>query len=415
MATFKKDLQYYKFCLYGFLKNLRFFEPFLYLFFLEQGLTFFQIGTLVTIREITRNIFEIPTGILADTFGRRRTMIFSFISYLVSFAIFFFFNKYMIFVLAMVLFSFGDAFRSGTHKAMIFEYLSLKGWEDLKVYYYGHTRSWSQMGSAVSSLLAAILVFYSGAYRYIFAFTMVPYLLDLVLMLTYPKELEGKRRNLKFNEIGHSFKEVVYEIHKTFKMKKVFRILSNISIFSGYFRSIKDYLQPLIIGLALFLPTRELVESKQGGTFFIGLVYFFIFIFTSFSSRFSGRMNDRTDRPEKILNMSLVIGLFAGLLAGLFYFKTIFLTGLLSVIFFIGIFLVENFRKPIGVAVISDFTKKELLATVLFVESQIKGIFTALLAPIVGVIADRLGVGFALSLMSVFLLIAFPLVRLKKI
>ncbi len=32
--TFNKDLQFYKFCAYGFLKNLRFFEPFLMLFFL---------------------------------------------------------------------------------------------------------------------------------------------------------------------------------------------------------------------------------------------------------------------------------------------------------------------------------------------------------------------------------------------
>ena len=69
---FKKDLQFYKFSLYGFLKNLRFFEPFLYLFFLEKGLNFLQIGTLITIREITRNVLEIPAGVLADSFGRRR-------------------------------------------------------------------------------------------------------------------------------------------------------------------------------------------------------------------------------------------------------------------------------------------------------------------------------------------------------
>ena len=86
---FNKDLQYYKFCIYGFLKNLRFFEPFLILFFLEKGLSFFQIGTLYAIREITINILEIPTGIVADSLGRRRTMIFSFIAYIISFIIFY--------------------------------------------------------------------------------------------------------------------------------------------------------------------------------------------------------------------------------------------------------------------------------------------------------------------------------------
>ena len=57
--TFNKDLQFYKFCSYGFLKNLRFFEPFLMLFFIEKGLSYLQIGVLYSIREIGVNILEI--------------------------------------------------------------------------------------------------------------------------------------------------------------------------------------------------------------------------------------------------------------------------------------------------------------------------------------------------------------------
>ena len=73
-----KDRQYFKFSLYGFLKNLRFFDPFILLFFREMGLSFLQIGTLFSIREIATNVLEVPTGIVADAFGRRRAMIFSF-------------------------------------------------------------------------------------------------------------------------------------------------------------------------------------------------------------------------------------------------------------------------------------------------------------------------------------------------
>ena len=79
-SRFVKNLQYYKFCMYGFLKNLRFFEPFLILFFVEQGLSFLQIGTLYAIREIATNLLEIPTGIIADALGRRRTLIRSLIA-----------------------------------------------------------------------------------------------------------------------------------------------------------------------------------------------------------------------------------------------------------------------------------------------------------------------------------------------
>ena len=88
MARFSKDLQYYKFCSYGFLKNLRLFEPFLILFLLDRGLGFLQIGIVYTTREITRNVFEIPAGLAADVLGRKRTLVSSFFLYIISFLLY---------------------------------------------------------------------------------------------------------------------------------------------------------------------------------------------------------------------------------------------------------------------------------------------------------------------------------------
>ncbi|PKP55444.1 hypothetical protein CVT91_15700, partial [Candidatus Atribacteria bacterium HGW-Atribacteria-1] len=49
----KKNNQIRKFCLYGFLKNLRFFEPYLYIYLIQVvHLNLFQIGTLFSIRGI---------------------------------------------------------------------------------------------------------------------------------------------------------------------------------------------------------------------------------------------------------------------------------------------------------------------------------------------------------------------------
>jgi len=71
MSTIKKDKQYYKFCLYGFLKNLRFFDAFFILFLLDKNLSYTQIGSLYAVRELTVNIFEVPSGLIADTYGRK--------------------------------------------------------------------------------------------------------------------------------------------------------------------------------------------------------------------------------------------------------------------------------------------------------------------------------------------------------
>ena len=120
-----KNKQYFKFCSYGFLKNLRFFDAFLLLFFLESGITYTQIGILYAIKEIVINVSEIPSGILADTFGRKKSLIVAFLLYIFSFLIFYYFNTFYLFILAIILYGIGDAFRTGTHKGMIMDYLAI--------------------------------------------------------------------------------------------------------------------------------------------------------------------------------------------------------------------------------------------------------------------------------------------------
>ena len=77
-----------RFSLYGFLKNQQYYDPFIVLAFRQMGLSFFMIGLLIGFRAAATNMLEIPSGAVADLWGRRRAMILSFCAYIVSFAIF---------------------------------------------------------------------------------------------------------------------------------------------------------------------------------------------------------------------------------------------------------------------------------------------------------------------------------------
>ena len=396
------------------MKNLRFFEPFLYLFLLEKGLTYFQIGTLITIRELMRNLMEIPSGVLADGFGRRRTMILSFLSYIFSFVVFYLFSTYLAFVLAMLIYAFGDSFRTGTHKAMIFEYLNINGWTDKKVYYYGHTRSWSQIGSAISSLAAAILVFYSGNYQVIFLYSIVPYVLDLMLIISYPKALEGSGINRKDVSIGNTFGTLFKEFKHSFLNLKFAKTISNIASFSGYIRAVKDYLQPLIFMLVLSLPVSFAVSKERLSSLVIGGTYFVIYLLTSFASRNAGAIAGKLGNLSMALNKTLIFGLLVGAVSGLLYSTGSVLWSVLSVLLFISLFVIENIRRPVGVSYVAGLFDKNILATTLSVESQAKGIFAAILAPLMGFLADKIGIGQAMVLISVVVLVIFPLIRIRS-
>ena len=409
--TFDKDLQFYKFSLYGFLKNLRFFEPFLILFFAEKGILYLQIGTLYAVREISTNILEIPTGIVADSLGRRRTMVYSFISYILSFIIFYFSKSYFLFIIAMILFSFGEAFRTGTHKAMIFEYLKIKGWKEQKVYYYGNTRSWSQIGSALSSLIAAGIVLYSGSYKFIFLYSTIPYVLDLLLMISYPKELDGEIKKLEGKKIKQNFRKVLEEFIYSFKSINIFRAIGNLSVYGGFYKAAKDYIQPILRTFALSLPILLFLEDKQRSSIVIGIVYFIIFMLNSFASRESGNAADKFRNLYIPLNLTMIVGFSMGILSGVFYNLEL---AVVSIVLYIGIYFLENLRKPMGISYVTDMMKQDILATALSVESQASSLAAAIIALLLGFFADKYGVGSSLIIVSIILILTTPFYFAKK-
>ncbi len=407
----QKDLMYYKFSLYGFLKNLRFFDPFIILFFREMGMSFLNIGVLFSIREIATNILEIPTGVIADAYGRRKSMIASFSSYLISFAIFYFFPNFFLYAIAMVFFASGEAFRSGTHKAMILEYLRIKGMENIKVKYYGHTRSASQFGSAISSLIAIAIVFHADSYKPVFLISMIPYALDLMLMLTYPKYLDGElektegklteRMKIRFSTTLHNFKGM-------FTNKNALISLFNSSVFDGFFKSSKDYLQPILKSQALALPVLLSLANKQRVSIIVGMVYFVLYFLTSIASRNASVFVKKMKSITFAINITYITGGILLLIAGLATHKQIYWISSLS---FILLYIIQNIRRPMNVAYISDNISHKTMASGLSVESQLKTILMAILAPIIGYLADTFGVGIALTIVSIIFLSVYPFIK----
>jgi len=405
----KKDKQYYKFCLYGFLKNLRFFEPFLILYFLSKGLSFFEIGILYAIREIFINLFEIPSGIFADAFGRRKTLAFSFIVYIVAFIIFYLGHDLSLFAFAMIMYAFGDAIRTGINKAMIIDYLKRTDQLEYKVNYYGHTRSWSQIGSALSSLIGGVLIFYHQNLEIIFLFSIFPYLLDLFIVLSYPKYLDEDIG--KSNSHYENLRSIVSTFWDTIRNRELFKSLINVSIYSGYYKSIKDFIQPFLKSLIIQLPILLFLTEYEKVGLFIGIVYFLIFLNNSIASRKASQIAGYFSSSIKFLNYSLLIGVLFGLSSGLLME---FLPNVSVILIFAIILFIENSRKPSGIALITERSNEKVNASVISVSSQLASIFSAAFVIIIGYLADVLGVGFAIAIISFSILLLYPIIKLKK-
>jgi len=381
MNLLYRDKQFYKFSLYGFLKNLRFFEPFLILFFLEKGFSFFQIGILISIREISNYILEIPTGFIADIKGRKVSMLFSMVSYIFSFLLFFFSGKFFLMIIAMIIFALGEAFRTGTHKALILSYLRINNHLDKKTEYYGKTRAFSQFGSAINALIAAGLVFYTGKYSIIFLASIIPYILNFFNLLSYPNYLDSEI-------IKKTKREFLKDFISLFKKQESRSGIFNASIFDSFFKTSKEYLQPILVTMTLSIPLLKDYDIQTRSSVLIGIVYFFLFLLTSFASSNSEKVCSHFKSKEHFLNLSYLTGGIFLILIWIFLNLNV---EYLSVIIFILLYILYNLRRPVNVSYLSEKFPRELMASGLSLESQMRMIFISILAPLMGYLVDNFG------------------------
>ncbi len=386
----------FRFALYGFLKNQRYFDPFLILVFREKGLSFTLIGLLIAFREICINLMEIPTGAIADVVGRRRSMIFSHLAYIAAFMIFGASSEVWMLFAAMFFFSIGEAFRSGTHKAIIFNWLSLEGRDDEKTKVYGYTRSWSKLGSALSVVIAAALVFTLHKYSYVFYFCIIPYLGNIINFLGYPPELDGPRKD--HISIRQVFRVLLSAIRNSVRSGPLRRLFIESMGFGGCFTICKDYLQPVLSSAAVSLPMLLYLADRQRTAVLIGAVYLIQYLMDSYASRHAHVLADRAGCEQRVARWMwwMYGGGFAIIGAGVgmsFLGGSVIVSCALGVAAggFVAISVIQNFWRPILIGRFAAHANCDEMATVLSIESQGKSLFAAGIAPVLGLAVDLMG------------------------
>lgn len=408
-ATIKKDKQIWKFCFYGFFKNLKFFEPYLLIYLLGMGLNLFQIGVLLSIREGITYVFEVPSGIIADHYGKKKELLMCFIFYMVSFVFFFWGANLWVLSIGMVFFGLGEAFRSGTHKAMILSYLEHKGWFEHKGYVYGRTRSYSLLGSSISAFLSILLVLNLPALRWLFLICIIPYLLDFALIASYPGYLDEKQDTDR--TVKAFYRESVRQLKSVSQNKNLQKILFSSATYDGVFRAIKDYIQPILSTLLLAVGINSFMhlEGDQSLKVYLGIIYGVFYIFSSQASKNVYRLTKRLTSHRVYELFFDVLGLMLLILSFAVRHQIMWI----AVVMYFLMYLMKDARRPVFVDVCSDYMDKNQRATVLSIESQIRALLMVIMAPAFGWVADTFSMGDLFFGIGVALLLVNRMLILK--
>ncbi|MBK1883084.1 MFS transporter [Luteolibacter pohnpeiensis] len=377
-----------RFSLYGFLKNLRFFDAFLLLALRERGIDFLGIGGLIAVREVASHLSQIPSGALADAFGRRRCMVVSMACYVISYLALGLSAQSWLLVFAMVFYGTADAFRDGTHKTLIYTWLRQQGRENERTKIYGYTRSWSKMGSALSSLIAAVLVFITGNFSTVFLLSAIPAFLNLINLATYPASLDagiapGGGLKQAYRHLVDGFKEVI-------SRSSVRRLVMDSIAFEGGYPVVKDYLQIVVQASVIALPLGLSLSGEQRTAVFSGLSYAVLHFLASKASKSAHRFESSSGGVEPAIDRIFLLSIASMMILGLALVTGV---GWLAISIFIFLGILQNLWRPIHIGRFDRDGNESRAATTLSIESQASSLVAAIWAPLIGFFIDRLSQG----------------------
>jgi MFS family permease len=235
----------WRFCIYGAIKHLQLFEAYLLLILLEWDYNLFQIGILNSITYALTYIFEVPSGVIVDHFGKKNELL-CFVFYMISFVFYTFGkNSFTVLVFASVFYGLGEAFRSGTHKAMIMMWLDRQKLSKYKIFIYSRTRSFSNLGSALNAVLSIIIIVFLDNYALVFIISVVPFVADFLMVSTYPSYM-NETPNVKksFFAIMGDTCTALKDVAQT---KDKAKPLLSSSSFMAVFTTLKHYIQPIMV------------------------------------------------------------------------------------------------------------------------------------------------------------------------
>jgi hypothetical protein len=278
---------------------------------------------------------------------------------------------------------------------MIFDWLERQGRLEEKTAVYGRTRSWSKLGSAASVVIATGLVFSTEQYSSVFLYCVVPYVLAIVNFLGYPSYLDGPRQSER--DLRSILRTLFAAVSQSFRQRALRRLLLESMGYEGIFRASKDYIQPVIQTAALSLPfmlalgQRFDFAERQRVAIGVGAVYFVLHLLSSFASRGAGGFARRFGGEERAARLLWVTDLMIFLMmAGAIF------VGLspLVIMAFVLLAVFQNFWRPILVSRVASHAESAQTATVLSIESQVRSLFVAVVAPLLGWSIDLMTAGY---------------------
>ncbi len=195
------------------------------LFYIERGLTSSQYISFVGITFFIRLLFEIPFGIIADKYNKKRLLLISNLLFIISTITFIYAHNYITFIIAIITNAINNSLSSGITNSILYENLDNKDRYNKILFYNSFFYN-------ISYMLAMIIGGYIGqkfGLIYTYYITIIPFIIDFIVLLVLKIKNNINTANMESNIsiLKNGFKEV---INNSYLLKL---ILTSSILFSG--------------------------------------------------------------------------------------------------------------------------------------------------------------------------------------
>lgn len=353
----------YKNYVYTLLQNIDLTRGIWMIYLASKGMSLTQLGLLETIFHITSFTMEVPTGAVADIFGRKTSRIVGRIMSLISVIILLLANSFLWFSISFIFTALSYNLESGAGDALIYDSLKEIGEEETYMKVSGRKELFFQVAGVVSFFLGGYLA--TKSYNIAFLLTIVIAIITIAQSFTFKEPNVGRVKsvhsdeNIFINQLKTSLKIILS------KPKIGFLIIFT-QILMAFCTCIFYYLQ-------------NYLKGDGYSEAIIGIIY-------AVSSLGSALVSTQVHAIEKkikeqgilLITPLLTVGCIWGITLSEFHY-----------VFFVLLMITEG----IIYVSISDYINKMIpsknRATILSFASMVFSFFMITLFPLIGVLGDK--------------------------
>lgn len=385
----------HRFILAKFLGSLYFAVPIQTLFFFAKGLSFTEIMLLESILLLGILLFEVPTGIMGDSIGRKWSMVCGSMMGLLGWIPWFLADGFALFGLSFFLFGIAIAFQSGSDQALVYDDLHTRGKTGDMQRVMGMYLGSMTLGTAIAALVGGYLAASHSldAFYLLYRLIVLAQCAGLCVLFTVREPRPTAEGDEKAHQPESSFVLFADGLRRLASCRKLRRIFLLslftmpfsfvlISIFQPYFQ--EAGVAPMWYGIAVFVASLMSINAKL----------------------FAYKIEQWFGVTKGTLLVTVLPAVFWFAMAMIFH-------PVFSILLYILNDVSGNVRDPIFSDYLNRHIDQRNRATVLSTISLAGSLYALMMRPIIGVLAD-IDLRYGFLLIASIILVATALCRITE-